>query len=55
MVVVRLIILIPVITRLDAIEVPRFARAILVVPPVCLGCIKGEERTIINFLKSTID
>ena len=36
MVVVRLVVLVPVVTRLDTVEVAWFSRAELVVPPVCL-------------------
>lgn len=35
-VVVRLVVLVPVVPRLDAVEVARLSRAELVVPPVCL-------------------
>lgn len=35
-VVVRLVVLVPVVTRLDTVEVARFSRAELVVPPVRL-------------------
>lgn len=36
MIVVRLVVFVPVITRLDAVEVPRFSGAELIVPPVRL-------------------
>lgn len=36
MIVVRLVVLVPVVTRLDAVEVARLSRAELVVPPVRL-------------------
>ena len=36
MVVVRLVVLVPVVTRLDPVEVSGFARPVLIVPPVRL-------------------
>lgn len=47
-VVVRLVVLVPVVTSLHSVEVPGFARAVLVVPPVRLdnGKRKGSKRGI---------
>lgn len=36
MVVVRLVIFVPVVPRLDSVEVSRLAGSVLVVPPICL-------------------
>lgn len=43
MVVVRLVVLVPVVTRLHSVEVSGFARAVLVVPPVRLENGKNER------------